>query len=178
MNVRNLFLMSIIICVMPSVCDTPEMSLTKEGQQKVKQLIEIITLLPKEQLEIIKFLFSKHIDYKLLQLGKMRIGRSRSEYENEINRVYEAFKSRYLEECEKVVNSLKIRSIDDRTKIIEKATRMDSAFESDVMYIIVADFEKFVRFSYSEEMITESDILILKREIVIYSFALECLSNN
>ncbi len=36
MNVRNLFLMSMIFCAAPVVCAAPEVSLTKKEQQEIK----------------------------------------------------------------------------------------------------------------------------------------------
>jgi len=95
MNVRNLFLMSMIVCTAPIVCaassfakataDRPEVSLTKQEKAALKEWVNnsIKNLPPVAQLAI-KTFTSLAKDYVSFALSKMSLGKSIAHYEKEI----------------------------------------------------------------------------------------------
>jgi len=177
MNVRNLFLMSMMVCAAPVVCAVSEVSLTKQEQEIIKEWVKNNI---QNQHSVVKQVFKLGIsslrDHFLVCLGKMLVGKNKLELSNEMAVENQIFQSKFSIECKQLMNKLikKIRVNEREIKVMgEQILRliMEMSDLSLNKLITAEDIEK----CSVGEYITEANRIMMKKLIAIYSFMLKCL---
>lgn len=177
MNVRNLFLMSMIVCTAPVICTVPEVTLTQQEQAIIKKWLQEINIKKQHHVtqELFKFSMSSAKDFLSVVLGKMSIGKSKLTFNHELNHEKIIFEVKSRDEFTRRANQLikKFRLNEQQTKVInEQLSRLSNVIEN-LLNKIITDNDRAMCFAGSD--ITEANIAIAKKVIAIYSFIVECL---
>jgi len=170
MNIRNLLFTSMILCTVPVVCvtscfaksaDKLEVSLTNKEKENIKDWVLLAKDLSKKTQSILKSYLTILKDQYVFGLSKMQVGKPISEYKKEESEVQKIFRSKLDElfrKNEQVIITLK----DNPLKMIFVLTCCPLPFLDEYMF----DDEKTT---------SEKHIVIVKKAIAMYSFALEWL---
>lgn len=172
MNVRNMFLMSLIFCAAPVVCADQEISLATQDQAGAKEWVKMVkTLLPEAQ-QMIKIAMAVHRDIALFDLSKMQVGKCNVEHRREMADAHEKmFKSRCEEELEEFGNKLHARIKPDA---YEQVARQAWGVIIDCPLNMLIDSEELADLSFGK-IITEEHIITMKRLVALYLYAVKCL---
>jgi hypothetical protein len=178
MNIRNLFLMSMMVCAAPIVCVVPEVTLTKQEQEIIKKWIQEINIKKQDVIvqEVAKLYISSFIDSLLVCLSKMPLGESKLAFEYQVTHESEMFMINYSNGCEQLMKKLtKDRRINERQgKVIcEHLSQLKIFFDTLPLNQIITN-EEFAACSVGE-YITELNRTKMKKIIAVYSFMLKCL---
>ena len=87
MNIRNLFLMSMVVCTSPVVCvDRLEVSLTKQEQKEIKRWAKTVkTLVNRKTQQWMKAMLALDRNRAIFELSKMYVEKCVSDLEKETN---------------------------------------------------------------------------------------------
>ena len=175
MNIRNLLFISMIFCAAPVVsvassfakasADKPEVSLTKQEQEKVRQWAKIIKKETSEVgLKIIKLVLAAARECGLLELSKARLDKNKLEHREEMIGAEALVSSKINYELNQLIKKL---GSDTELEKIEELTK-------NFTFDMLVNFEGLLDLD-SEEIITERYIARVKKFVAIYSLTIKCL---
>ena len=177
MNVRNVFLMSMMVCAVPVVCVAPEVSLTKQEQAIIKKWVQESNIKNQHTLtqQVGKFIITSLKNFFLSALEKMTLGKSKVEFNSEMVSEMQILESKFTSEyprlVERVIKDLRITKRQANV-IAEQTTQFMKVFKFPLNKIIT---DEDVEGCASGEVIAEVNIATMKKIIAIYSFILKCL---
>lgn len=161
MNIRNLLFTSMIFCAAPIVCVAPEVSLTKQEREDIADWVKMAkNLLNRRTQGLVKESLIMHKDLLVFSLNKLHVGKSVSEYEQEVE---EAVEKTFKPKAEKLYekNNEKLS-----TFLVAWNCPLPFLWSNDLFW--VDDCEEDV------EKITEEHRASVKKAIAMCSFAIKC----
>lgn len=163
MNIRNLFLMSMVFCVAPVVCaapsfaktiaDRPEISLTKQEQEAIQAWVKRTTdILGKKTQQILKIFRNSEQNF----LSKLYVGKPISQVKQELK----TEKKLFALKCEELLGEVKTLAMYICFYFFPCPQDLE----------LINELEK----ECSTKTITADQIAAMKKAQVMLSFAIKC----